>query len=62
MMPTGVAIGPLEGRVASHLGLASVAWLVLVGGCCRGRGCCGSTAAVGTDPIGRRHLHHNGFE
>ena len=68
MMSAEISVGPLEGRVATNLGLAPVARLALVGG--RGRGCayrccCGSTAgtATGTDPIGRRlvaaagHVH-----
>jgi hypothetical protein len=68
MVSAEISVRPLEGRVATNLGLAPVVRLALVGG--RGRGCaycccCGSKAATatGTDPIGRRlvaaagHVH-----
>ena len=64
MMPAKISVGPLEGRVAAHLGLASVARLALVGSRGRGRACCcGSTAATGTgtDPIGRRLVASAGY-
>ena len=66
MVSAEISVGPLEGRVATNLGVAPVARLALVGG--RGRGCadcccCGSTAgtATGTDPIGRRLVASAGY-